>query len=111
MWYFVGTASFSASNPGWLDGQNGVTKYRDLNINGQYLTAFHWAASQLTLGSTDVMPVTNPGRTLCILLLLLGHIFGSTVVSLFSATIVQYLASKKEQTEMLEQLRLYFVNH
>jgi len=85
--------------------------YRSLNPTSLYLTAFHWNLAQVTLGSNEVFPRNSWERVFNVIQLLIGLIIGTTVVSIFSAQIVQFVIAKHEEASLLETLRRFLADH
>jgi len=73
----------------------------------QYFTSLHWSVGQMTLGSSDVMPVNSYERFLTIVFLVNGLVFGSTTISYVSAAIVGYIMAKRDVTNQLLECRRF----
>ena len=73
----------------------------------QYFTAFHCSLAQLTLGTTEIYPQNTLERVFSVMLLVSGSLFGGTVVSSFSAIMMEFQIMKKNQTELFSTLRKF----
>ena len=96
IWYAVG----KAGEESWLDMFfSDDTRYRELGTVSIYCTSFHWAITQMTLGSVDVYAINSQERLLSICVMIFGLLFTSTLVSSVSASLVgsQMLAGHRAQ--------------
>jgi len=73
----------------------------------QYITAFHWSVAQFTLGAIEISCSNTWERLFNIICMIVGLIFGSTLVSSLSATMVEFQMMKKEQTQKMRKLRQF----
>uniref|UniRef100_A0A7S4R8W6 Ion transport domain-containing protein n=1 Tax=Alexandrium monilatum TaxID=311494 RepID=A0A7S4R8W6_9DINO len=113
-WFAMGLHYADSSGETWLDHAAYLTipgTYHKAVQVDQYLTALHFTVAQLTLGASDVMPANSLERTFNIILLVGGLLFGCTVVSLFSAQIVQLMMSKLEKGTKMNEMRQYLRQH
>jgi len=75
LWYWIGTHSVE-------DGQNWVTTYlQGATWEYSYMTSFHWALTQFTPGSMNVQPQNTLERAFANMILVLGLIIFSSIVS------------------------------
>jgi len=77
------------------------------DISYQYITSFQWTVAQVTLGATDVSAQNHVERAFNSLLLIFGMLFGTAVVSSFSAQIVEIIVLARDFTQRVETLRRY----
>jgi len=111
LWIFVGRRGPTDTGQRWLpefeqaqmDCQAGCA-YGRWYI---YLTAFHWTAAQLTLGSTSVVPVNTLERLITIACLIAGLLFGASIVAFLSAQIVQFIMTRMDKMQMLDDVRRF----
>jgi len=73
----------------------------------QYFVSLHWAAGQITLGAIDIMPTNSCERAFFVVSMFCGFFFGSTLVSMLSAAMMDYRMMQKDKTMKLRQLRRY----
>lgn len=111
-WYVAGTVAYSDTGERWVDSvrNNGGqgSPLSDAPLQYQYMVAFSWAAGQIALGSLDVGPTNSSERAIFVLAMMLGFMFGSSVVSMLSTTMVDYRMRQKGKTRMMRMLRRYF---
>jgi len=112
-WFAIGRWAPSDTGRRWVDTS------REVDVNGepldflaygrwyQYITSMHWSVAQFTLGSIDYPCYNSFERGFNMVCLVLGLIFGSTLVSMLSASMVDYQLSRQEQTRKLVQLRRF----
>ena len=65
-----------------------------------YLSAFHWSLAQITLGATELIAFNSCERVLSVLLMFFGLLFGSTLVSSLSATLIGMQMRASEQSKL-----------
>jgi hypothetical protein len=76
IWYWVGTMNV-AGYPSWVTHYH----YKDKDWFYSYLTSLHWSLTQFTPGSMNVQPLNPIERAVAILVLVLGMILFSSIVS------------------------------
>jgi len=105
-WYAIGNFGISDTGRRWTDmfAGDSPVEYERLY---QYVTSFHWAAAQLTLGATDVNSSNSMERSANIVCMLMGLIFSCTLVSSLSATLVDFSIAHKDQTQKMDAIRKY----
>lgn len=121
---FVGLVSFVlglshlATCLFWALGQSALTDTgltwlsapRDIDQHGalyQYMTAYHWAIAQLTLGSMEVTCKNSIERIFNVVCLVMGLLLGCTLISSVSATLVGFQAARKETTQQRRRLQRF----
>ena len=85
-WYALGSGLFETDTGArWKNseiGEEGENKhYNDLSDIYLYLTSFHWAMAQITLGAIELVASNSAERVFNIFLLFGGLLFSSTFVS------------------------------
>mmetsp|Transcript_114888 Transcript_114888/g.336074 ORF Transcript_114888/g.336074 Transcript_114888/m.336074 type:complete len:978 (+) Transcript_114888:80-3013(+) len=115
IWFNMGTDWIEDSGETWLHASARLLdpdfSYWQASPLDQYLTALHWTVAQLTTGSSEIMPANSLERAFTIALMILGLLFGSSVVSLFSAQIVQVMMSRLAKATTLDKMRQYLQQH
>ena len=110
-WYAIARQVPSDTGASWLDAafdvEERVRSYHDLNPRYLYATAFHWSMAQLTMGANELIPRSTTERVANILMLFLGLLFSSTLVSALSATLIDYQIRASERNHSLRSLRRY----
>lgn len=110
-WYAVGR--LGSVSPAWIDNSvvmedsDNRSTYREMTIAYQYFSSFHWSVSQMASGAMDIAPQNSIERAFNIVCLLFGLLFGSSLVSLLSAFIIQLQDLRSEETKVLAQLRKF----
>merc|ERR1719410_1484859 len=104
-WNAIGTISISDT------GQNWIAEFTGQKPEYIYFSAYHWALSQITLGSNDVNPVNSYERTFCILLNVFGLLYSSTIVSIVSAQAMEYVTVRRERMEDMTYLTKFLEQH
>ena len=84
-----------------------AVKYMEMNIIYQHATAIHWSAAQITLGAIDINCSNSSERIFDVLCLFCGLLFGSTLISSLSATMVEFQVAQKKKVQSLRALRKY----
>jgi len=64
----------------------------------RYCSALHWTLAQMTLGANEIIPVNSWERLFTTLLLIFGLLFGSVLVSFFSAQVMHLIMLRREMT-------------
>jgi len=122
LWFTIGTMGI----PGWLSW---VKQHRleDRDWAWQYLTSLHWSLTQLTPGSMDVQPQNIPERAVAVMVLVLGMIVFSSIVSSITAAmnslknitarynkqrwvLRRFLREKSISTELITRVTIYADN-
>eukprot|EP00448_Togula_jolla_P038783 CAMPEP_0170635714 /NCGR_PEP_ID=MMETSP0224-20130122/37377_1 /TAXON_ID=285029 /ORGANISM="Togula jolla, Strain CCCM 725" /LENGTH=336 /DNA_ID=CAMNT_0010965249 /DNA_START=30 /DNA_END=1037 /DNA_ORIENTATION=+ len=80
LWFSVGVMEISGW-PSWVQ----VYAAEDKDWSWQYLTSLHWSLTQLTPGSMDVQPQNIPERAVAVMVLVLGLVVFSSIVSSITA--------------------------
>lgn len=74
----------------------------------QYLTAFHWAITQMTPGSMPVHPLNSYERIFNIICLFFGLLFFSSVISSMTTTLTEIKMQAFERENIVRQLEQFF---
>jgi len=110
-WWFVGRWGPTDTDYSWaqatIPAREDGLRYSEANQAFQYATAFHWSVAQITLGAVEVTCGSTMERMYNVVCLLLGLLFGTTLISSISATMVDYQMNRKEQTDKLRIMRRY----
>jgi len=77
----------------------------------QYWTTFHWSLTQITLGATEVVSGNTVERIYTVICLVFGLLFGSTLVSSLSATMVEFQMLRNGRHQKLRLLRQFLSDH
>lgn len=110
LWFGVGRLSEGWYNQTWLDRVDGGLlgiPYGETSIVYQYFTAMHWSITQMTPGSMEVFPTNPLERILNIFCLIFGLLFGTSLTSQLSATMVQINMSRQKELAEVQDLRQY----
>eukprot|EP00429_Kryptoperidinium_foliaceum_P059640 CAMPEP_0176093774 /NCGR_PEP_ID=MMETSP0120_2-20121206/46988_1 /TAXON_ID=160619 /ORGANISM="Kryptoperidinium foliaceum, Strain CCMP 1326" /LENGTH=945 /DNA_ID=CAMNT_0017427709 /DNA_START=53 /DNA_END=2887 /DNA_ORIENTATION=- len=110
LWYVVGISGPNDTGHRWTDflaPDDTSANFLEQPRIYQYLVAFHWAAASISLGGVDVGPATSLERIVYVAAMLFGFIFGSVLVSLMSAAMMDYQMMRKGRTMKLRTLRQY----
>lgn len=104
LWYALGKSDTDT----WLDlSRSDGIYFRQLAIGSIYCTSVHWAIAQLTLGSVDVAAFTDLERLFSIAVMIFGLLFGSTIVSSVSATLISSQIRAGERAQRTHNLEVY----
>lgn len=110
-WYFIGRLGDTNTGMRWIDfvADNGRSQvaFIDTDLSYQYFTSFHWAVSQITLGAMEVVSTTSFERGYTIFCLVSGLLFGSTLVSSLSATMLEVQMDKRDSYLKMQQMRQF----
>jgi len=101
-WFFIGHEARSDTGTHWL-----VQLDNNEDFWWGYTTSFHWTLSQLTLGSHELNPMNSLERAYTIVLMVCGLLYGSTIISLFSAQVMQMVVLRQDQSALKINLRTY----
>ena len=81
--------------------------YGDFSDIYLYLTSFHWAMAQITLGAIELVASNSAERVFNIFLLFAGLLFSSTFVSSLSATMISFEMRSTELNNKMSVLRQF----
>jgi len=101
LWYMLGRSTSDPKN--WLS----VAFVDSDDVKYRYITSWQWTVAQVTLGATDVSAQNHTERAFNSFLLIFGMLFGTAVVSSFSAQIVEIIMLARDFTQKVETLRRY----
>lgn len=107
--YWLGTRNDTETGYTWRYStfvENGPS-YKDTEQVFQYLTAFHWATTQMTPGSMPVQPLNSVERIFNIICLILGLAFFSSVISSMTATLTQLKMLRQERERVMLTLEKF----
>jgi len=114
VWFAVGRYGWSDTGMCWMDepilfvtGGTEDAGFLDSPILYQFMVSFHWATGQISLGGIDVMPKNSLERLVFVAAMLVGFLFGSTLISSLSAAMMDYQMRHKDRRDKLRGLRQY----
>jgi len=111
-WYWIGSLSADTGRS-WLDMSitSGGVHYRAAGTRFQYMTALHWAVTQMTPGSMSVVPQNSLERAWNVLCLILGLFVSALLISQLSAKMVRVQTVNGTQLQQMETLSRFLVEH
>lgn len=92
----------------WRQTANNDVMYEESSEAFQYLTALHWAMSQMTPGSMEVYPTNSLERLCNVFCLLCCLIFSSSLVSVLSAKMIEFKMCRQQEMKQMDELRQFF---
>eukprot|EP00930_Biecheleria_cincta_P016703 TRINITY_DN13482_c0_g1_i1.p1 TRINITY_DN13482_c0_g1~~TRINITY_DN13482_c0_g1_i1.p1 ORF type:complete len:899 (+),score=149.28 TRINITY_DN13482_c0_g1_i1:42-2699(+) len=95
----------------WRQTANNGVRYEESSEEFQYLTALHWAMSQMTPGSMEVFPTNSLERSCNIFCLLCCLLFASSLVSVLSAKMIEFKMFRQQEMKQMDELRQFFHAH
>lgn len=106
IWYSIGMdVEDSDTGTTWL------TLGADANLKADsmyaYLTSLHWALTQMTPGSMEVTPKSSGERVYSILVLFLGLVLSTSLISTITAMMTQYRIALEASHKNLRDLENY----
>mmetsp|Transcript_74658 Transcript_74658/g.228436 ORF Transcript_74658/g.228436 Transcript_74658/m.228436 type:complete len:950 (-) Transcript_74658:81-2930(-) len=118
MWFAVGKFGPTDTGARWVDnffvtisdyGPEGSARASYLETSNfyQYMVAFHWATGQIALGTIDTLPTNSLERCVFVLAMMVGFLFGSMLVSMMSASMMDYRMMQKDKKHKIRTLRQY----
>mmetsp|Transcript_43773 Transcript_43773/g.101115 ORF Transcript_43773/g.101115 Transcript_43773/m.101115 type:complete len:1060 (-) Transcript_43773:151-3330(-) len=113
-WFQIGRYQPDTSTgESWLDFPLGIAgvPVRDQSRFYQYVTSYHWGLAQITLGAHDVNPVNSWERLFVICINLFGLLFGGTLVSVLSTTLIDLREMNQERHRTLRDLKAFLLQN
>jgi len=110
IWYYLGLHAPSDTGHSWLAvpiGGFGGQTYGDAEFWYQYLTAMHWAMSQMTPGSMQVVPVNTIERAFNVACLMSGVIFFGSLISTLSSKMLHYRMTRQDMHSKISVLHRF----
>jgi len=111
LFFVIGRSAPSNTGARWIDDVSTIgdrsIAFLDGDITYQYITSYHWTVAQITMGSMGINANNTSERLFSIFMLMLGLLFGATMVSSLSASMVDYQMLAKDKKEKLRALRRY----
>jgi len=105
-WFAIGRSGPSDTGTRWVESD-----FLEQNEWYQYWTTFHWSITQITLGATEVISSNTVERMYTVCCLVFGLLFGSTLVSSLSATMVEFQMLRNGRQQKLRLLRQFLSDH
>eukprot|EP00429_Kryptoperidinium_foliaceum_P001059 CAMPEP_0176007562 /NCGR_PEP_ID=MMETSP0120_2-20121206/3297_1 /TAXON_ID=160619 /ORGANISM="Kryptoperidinium foliaceum, Strain CCMP 1326" /LENGTH=736 /DNA_ID=CAMNT_0017340327 /DNA_START=1 /DNA_END=2211 /DNA_ORIENTATION=+ len=96
----------------WTDDRSYASKHwpggiDDASFEYQYLSAFHWAVGQVSLAGSAIQPTNSWELGAGVASMMFGFLFGSMLVSMMSASMMDYHMMQKDRISKLRMLRRY----
>jgi len=107
MWYIVGTQAPSDTGLRWTLDVPQLGDFESMTTSYQYTTTLHWSVSQMTLGAIEITCQNTAERISNVTCLIFGLLFGSTLVSSLSATMVEFQMMRNGIRQRMRILRQY----
>jgi len=115
LWFAIGkNGPTGVTGEHWVDtplGIYGRLHYLELGELYQYSTVYHWAVAQITLGAHDINPANSIERIFTVLCNLFGLVFGGTLVSVLSASLLDFRETHRAKADRLRVLRQFLHQH
>ncbi|CAK0847705.1 unnamed protein product [Prorocentrum cordatum] len=105
-WFFIGRSVPSDTGMSWIRTSDYLTVAEE-SMWYQYTTSFHWAMAQLCLGSNEVVCTTSVERMFSVMCMVVGLLFGSTLVSTLSTAMFQVQMDHRDNHVKLKQMKTY----
>jgi len=111
VWFALGRLAPSDTGMRWtdaslaLDGEE--VRFIEYDLPHQYVASLHWSFAQFTLGAIDIAASNSIERVYNICCMALGLICGSTLVSILSASMVDYQMTRNDQIQRVRKLRRF----
>mmetsp|Transcript_43155 Transcript_43155/g.101411 ORF Transcript_43155/g.101411 Transcript_43155/m.101411 type:complete len:1008 (-) Transcript_43155:68-3091(-) len=104
----IGREAWADTGLRWPD-VNSVGEYAisDTGYLYRYTSALHWTLAQMTLGANELVPVNSGERLFTTALLIFGLLYGSTLVSFFSAQVLNLVVLRRDQWFNMNKLRTF----
>mmetsp|Transcript_22865 Transcript_22865/g.53503 ORF Transcript_22865/g.53503 Transcript_22865/m.53503 type:complete len:1105 (+) Transcript_22865:80-3394(+) len=107
LWYALGQYGYTETGETWLSGHGVAAGLDTTDPLYEYSTSMHWAVTQMTLGSMEVVPSNSRERIFSVFCLIIGVFFFSILVSAVSAHFVQSVFSRQETLMRLAVMRQF----
>eukprot|EP00971_Amphidinium_carterae_P317247 6307046-Amphidinium_carterae.2 len=105
-WFWVGRAAPIDTGLHWTDSVFHLV-FSEQTLEYQYWLSLHWSVAQITLGSMNVIFMNSLEHAFSIICLMFGLLFGSTLISSLSATMVQFQMMRNGRAQKLKMLWRY----
>lgn len=106
LWYALGTQVPLGGQNTWvkdLEAREGT----DLTVGYRYATSLHWSLTQFTPASMEVLPRNLMERVFAIVVLILGFVMFSSLISSITNTMTKHREGKMRQLRQRENLLKY----
>jgi len=113
LWNAIGRNIAGDTGEIWVDTTLGLvgTEYYMFSELYQYFVAYHWGMAQITLGAHDVNPVNTPERLFTVTVNICGLIFGGTLVSVLSTSLIDFREIHKSKQMQMRVMRQFLQQH
>mmetsp|Transcript_33426 Transcript_33426/g.76388 ORF Transcript_33426/g.76388 Transcript_33426/m.76388 type:complete len:1004 (-) Transcript_33426:108-3119(-) len=115
IWRYVGHNAPTDTGAHWVDMviRNGVEvqHFEELNSVYQYTCIYHWHLAQLTAGNQGIEAYNTFERIVNIIGLIVALMIACAVVSMLSATLVNFTMNLRQRTQQLRTLQQYLVEN
>jgi len=81
----------------------------DASVAYQYSVCLNWAVGMIALASVDTVPSNMAERLLFAFVMMTAFLFGSALVSLLSARVIDFRMSRRDKETKLRTVRRYLV--
>mmetsp|Transcript_5888 Transcript_5888/g.14057 ORF Transcript_5888/g.14057 Transcript_5888/m.14057 type:complete len:1094 (+) Transcript_5888:47-3328(+) len=109
-WYMIGEHRRSDTGSTWLtDLQADSDTWRETTRRYLYATALHWALTQMTPGSMEVVPKSTGERVFTVVVLMLGLIVGPTLTASLTSMMTEKRLRIEEKAKRFMKLQQYLV--
>jgi len=117
-WLAIGRVSPTDTGMHWLrmegehcDISKATCTYEDESTAFQYFTSLHWSFTQMTPGSMEVTPTSTWERVFNVFCLVIGALFGSTLVSSLSAMMIKWQMMKMDRVSKVNLVCKFLRQH
>jgi len=114
-WYMVGTHGPAGTiGENWLDMPVGLLTHHEIDSLGawyQYTLCYQWGLAQISLGAHDIIPINAVERIFTITCNMFGLLFGGTLISILSATLIDIKEINQETASKMQLMREYLLQH
>mmetsp|Transcript_60845 Transcript_60845/g.145009 ORF Transcript_60845/g.145009 Transcript_60845/m.145009 type:complete len:1186 (-) Transcript_60845:155-3712(-) len=112
LWMLIGRTAIASNGARWIDEvawnkEGEIMTYEETDVGYQYLATFHWALAQLTLGTAGVGAYNKCEQIFTVACLMFGLLMGTSLISMFSAEMVEAQFSTRQKDMITKQLRKF----
>lgn len=114
-WYFVGTLEGvnerGSINPSWVQELRNFAGIDQLSLSYRYLTALHWALTQFTPASMEVVPRNSVERVFSIFTVLVALVVFSSFVSSITSSMARMRMINMDKHRLNDNVRRFILDH